>query len=195
MPVAAFRRSSRMGGRLTDPNPAACRTGLHPYRLAVHIAEAPGLVAHAHQKHRLARVLEDVDNALVAVFKINGLAVGDQMEVGGALQHLGQPPAHLFLEEAEHAPDLLQGKSLAAEFGDDGDLNDLGWEVHPPVPFVPRRDDLALIPPLQLPQAHDCDNGDFSGGISSVGRGGFGTALANFEHIAILGTTFRLYST
>src|SRR5229473_366274 len=73
------------GGRLTDPNPAACRTGLHPYRLAVHIAEAPGLVAHAHQKHRLARVLEDVDNALVAVFKINGLAVGDQMQVGSAL--------------------------------------------------------------------------------------------------------------
>jgi hypothetical protein len=46
-----------------------------------------------------------------------------------------------------------------------------------------------------LPQAYDRYASDFSGGISSVGMDGFGTALAGFEHSAILGTTFRLYST
>jgi hypothetical protein len=40
------------------------------------------------------------------------LAVGQQMNVGGSRQSLAQPLAHVLLQEAQHAADLLQRKPL-----------------------------------------------------------------------------------
>lgn len=122
--------------------------------LASHFFQPPGLIADAHQEHGLVGVLEQIDNALVPVFEVDGLPVGNQMEVRPGLGEIGEPLAHFLLEEAQHAADFLQRKSLAAKFGDDGDFDDLRRKINAAVAFVSWRYHLALIPPLQLPQAH-----------------------------------------
>jgi hypothetical protein len=81
----------------------------------------------------------------------------------GSLEHLDQSLAHLALEEPKDPPDLLQGKSLAAQFGDDRDLDHFGREIHAAMPLMPRGETtLALVPPLHLPQADAADPGDIA---------------------------------
>ena len=79
--------------------------------------------------------------------------------------HLGQALAHFALQEAQHAADFLQRKSLAAQFRDHRDLDHLGREVHAAVPLMPRGNHFALIPPLQLPQTDVGHLRDFTRGI------------------------------
>ena len=99
-------------------------------------------------------VLQQIDNSLVAVFEVDGFPIGNQVQVRSGLGKIGEPLAHFLLQEAEHAADFLQRKSLAAKFGDDGDFDDFRRKINPAVTFVSRRYYLALIPPLELPQAH-----------------------------------------
>src|SRR6185312_7503604 len=44
------------------------------------------LVGHADEKHRLFRILHDVDNAVGLIFEIDVLTVGDEMDVA-VLRH------------------------------------------------------------------------------------------------------------
>src|SRR4051812_17288878 len=64
------------------PRTGTGNTRLLADRLAFHLAQAASLVADAYQEHRLACVLENIDDALVRVLKVNGLSVGDQMKLG-----------------------------------------------------------------------------------------------------------------
>src|SRR6266566_1629097 len=56
----------RSGIQLSDAGAAGC-SGLRAHRLALRRGQAASLVRNAHQEHGLARVLEDIDDALVAV--------------------------------------------------------------------------------------------------------------------------------
>src|SRR5260370_16108033 len=134
-----------------DATAAYC-SRFHANRLAPDILETPGLIADAHQKHRLLGVLEEIDDALVLVFQIDGFSIGDQVQVGSGLHDIRQALAHFALQEAQHAADLLQRKSLAAEFRDHGDLDHFRGEAASAMTFVAPRYQLGFVPPLQLPQ-------------------------------------------
>jgi hypothetical protein len=54
------------------------------------------------------------------------------------------------------------------------------------MPFMPGRDDLALIPPLELPQTDCRDIGNLRGGITSFIGLKFGAGLAGFVNIGRL---------
>src|ERR1017187_7632626 len=115
--------------------------------------EAPDLVGDANQEHGLAGVLEQIDDAVGRLFQENGFAVGEQMNIRGSGESLGEPLSHVFLQEAEHAANFLQRKALAAQLGNHRDLNHFLGHVNALMPVLPRRDDAAFIPPLQLTQA------------------------------------------
>src|ERR1700678_354453 len=70
------------------------------YRLAGRFVQAAHLIAHAHQKHGLLSVLENIDDPLLLVFQVDRFAVGDQMQIGVRLHDFAQPLAHFALQEA-----------------------------------------------------------------------------------------------
>ncbi len=45
------------------------------------LVESFGLVADAHEEHGLLGVLQQIDDAFLLIFEINGFAVGQQMQV------------------------------------------------------------------------------------------------------------------
>src|SRR5258708_38803995 len=90
------------------------RSPFGPGRLLRSLAEPAHLVAYAHHEPRLLGILEDVDDPALLVLEVDGLAVGHQVQVGFRGQDVAQPPAHLALQEPQHAPDLLQREALAS---------------------------------------------------------------------------------
>ena len=72
----------------------------HAHRLAVGVANAVRLVAHANQEHRLAGVLQQIDNPRVLILKKNRFAIRHQVEIGGCVEQLGEAAAHFPLQEA-----------------------------------------------------------------------------------------------
>src|SRR5262249_40493664 len=52
-------------------------------RLAIDGTQSLYLVGDTHQEHRLARVLEEIDDAVGSVFQIDRLSVGEEMHIGG----------------------------------------------------------------------------------------------------------------
>ena len=127
------------------------RFGFH--RLALgSLVEPSNLVAHANQKHGLLGVLQNVDDPFLLVFQINGLSVGDQVQIRLGLQNVRQPLAHFALEEPQDAPDFLERKAFAPQFGDDSNFDYFLGLIDALVTFVAGGDHLAFVPPLQLPQ-------------------------------------------
>ena len=158
------------------------------------------MVANADQKHRLARVLQDVNHTLLAVLQEDGLAIREQVQAGVSSEHVAQAAIHVLLQKAQHAPQLLEREALAAQFRNDGHLQNFRWRVHAPVSLMTGRDHVLLIPPLQLSQGHLGNLRNFAAGVRSRRGGRFNaTFLHGLEHgVALLGrkiATLRLYST
>lgn len=110
------------------------------------------------------RVFQDVDYGVGVVFEVYIFAVGDEVEVRSNIEELTEALADVFLEEADDAADLLKREAFTTEFGDDGNLEDFFSEVEAAMTFLPGRDHLFFVPPLQLAEAG-------SGKRSYVGRG------------------------
>src|SRR6185369_14957532 len=66
------------------------------------------------------------------------------------------------------AANRLERESLAAQFGDDRDLDDLRLVVDAPVAFVSRRDHFAFVPPLELAQSDAGQLRDLVGGEDAL---------------------------
>lgn len=126
--------------------------------------DAANLIADTYKEHRLMRVFQDVDYGVGVVFEVYIFAVGDEVEVRSNIEELTEALADVFLEEADDAADLLKREAFTAEFGDDGNLEDFFSEVEAAMTFLPGRDHLFFVPPLQLAEAG-------SGKRSYVGRG------------------------
>ena len=143
---------------------AACAV-LCPGVLCSTLKSAP-LVGHADQKHRLFRVLQNIDNPVGLIFEVNVLAVGDQMDVAVFRHRITQPLAHFLLQEPQHAADFLQRESLTPQFGDHRNFNHFLRKVNAPVAFLARRNDVTLIPPLQLAKADAGDARYIAAGVA-----------------------------
>ena len=81
----------------------------------------------------------------------------DLFAIKHIVKEVEDPSTQISLKEAQDPPDFLQRKSFAAKLGDHGDLDYFGREVNTAVSLVPRRNNFAFIPPLQLPQTDSCD--------------------------------------
>jgi hypothetical protein len=99
----------------------------------------------ANQEHRLAGILQQIDNPRVLILEKNRFAIRHQVEIGGCVKQLGDAAAHFPLQEAQHAPDFLQRETLAAQFRDYGDLDHLAGAIRAAVPFMTRRDYFSLV--------------------------------------------------
>jgi hypothetical protein len=66
----------------------------------VGVANAARLVAQANQEHRLAGVLQQIDNQRVLILKKNRFAIRHPVEIGGCIEQLGEAAAHFPLQEA-----------------------------------------------------------------------------------------------
>ena len=142
------------------------------------------LVTHADQKHRLFGILEQVDDAPGTILQVDRFAVGEQVQLRVPAQDPAQAVSAFAFEEARDAPDPLEGKSLAEKLADHDHFEDLGGTVRPVVAFAAGADDLALVPPLQLAQAHPGNPRDLAGGEGPVGEQ-IRTGLLCFEHKAL----------
>src|ERR1039457_5401371 len=128
-------------------------------RLLRGLGQPPHLVADAHQKHGLAGILQQIDDPVRRLFQIDGFAVGEQMSFRCALEGVAEALAHVLLQETQHPPDFLEGKSLPPQLGDNGDFQDLLGQVNALMTVLARRNDASLVPPLQLAQADATDTG------------------------------------
>jgi hypothetical protein len=99
----------------------------------------------------LPSVLQDIDDPVRVILKVDRFAVGDEMEIVFARQHFAKTLPHLPLEEAEHAANFLERESLPSELGNYCDLNYFFRCIDALVALVPGGHNFALIPPLQLP--------------------------------------------
>ncbi len=75
--VGEVARESRLAGRSYAPDGGFTTRALFWRRLV----ESFGLVADAHEEHGLLGVLQQIDEAFLLIFEINGFAVGQQMQV------------------------------------------------------------------------------------------------------------------
>ncbi len=92
--------------------------------------------------------------------------------------------SHLALQEAQNATNLLQRKTLAAKLRDDGDLNHFFRKINAFVPFVPRRYDFSLVPPLQLTKADLRDLRNIRACVGPLAGRQIRTDFPCFEHSA-----------
>lgn len=79
-------------------------------------------IGQADREHRLARVLEDVDDRLRRIFQEYVFAVGKQVILGSPSHSIDEALAEFALEEAHHLADSLKAEALAAQFANDGDF-------------------------------------------------------------------------
>src|SRR5436853_5243101 len=109
-----------------------------------------------------------MDDAVMLVLEKDRFAVGHQMQVGLSFEDIRQTLAHLALEKTEDPADLLEGESLSTQFSDDCNFDYFFGVVNALVTFVAWGHNLALIPPLKLPQAYLRDPGDVTAAKSST---------------------------
>ena len=142
------------------------------------------LVGDADQKHRLFRVLQYIDNPVRLILEVNALAIRNQMDVAVIRHGITETFPHLFLQKAQHAPDLLERETFTTQFGNYGNFNYLVRQVNAPVPFLAGRNDITLVPPLQLAKAHARNARDITAGIAVLLRGNRQLFFC-FEHLAM----------
>jgi hypothetical protein len=131
----------------------------------------------------LAGVLQNVDNAIVAVFEIDRFAIGYQMEVRFPGQNLVEAPLRLLVEKPKHTADFLQRETLPAQFCDNCNLNYFLRQIDPLVRGMTGGYYLSLVPPLELAQTYLRDSGYFTTRERSLGRTArIRTRLFCFEH-------------
>src|SRR6266849_1586366 len=109
-------------------------------------------------------------------------------------QGVAQPLTHFALQVPQHAANLLEGESLAAQLGDHRHFNYLVGEVYALVPVMAGRDDVLFVPPLQLAQAHAGNASNVAAGVDSVRWSrSHGSRFSCFEHFTPL-SFFRIAS-
>jgi len=140
-------------------------------------AEPTDLVADADEEHGLFGGLQDINDAIIAVFEVDGFAIGDEMDVLFAGEDVVEAPTHLLLEKLEYAADFLEREAFAPEFGDNGNFHHLFRQVHTFVTLMAGRHYFTFIPPLELPETHLRDTGDIAACERLLGRERFRTAL------------------
>src|SRR5499427_6690360 len=72
------------------------------------------------------------------------------MDLRITFHDLRQPPAEFAIQESHHLAHSLQGKSLASQLADEGDLGKLTHRIQAAVAFAIGSNHTALVPPLQL---------------------------------------------
>ncbi len=92
-------------------------------------------------------------------FEIEVRAVGEQVNVGGAADDVGQAFAELALQEAHDLSYPLQREALAAQFADDGYFGEVLQGIHTTMALTLGLDDATLVPPLEL-AGSDAGQGD-----------------------------------
>ncbi len=100
-------------------------------------------------------------------------------------QRIPQALSHLFLEKSQNPPDLLQRETLAPQLRDNGNLHHFLRQVDPPMAFLTWRNNVALIPPLQLPKADAGDACYIAAGVAILSLRGDGLFLFCFEHFSM----------
>src|SRR5262249_31635735 len=87
-------------------------------------------------------------------------AIGEQMDLRITFRDLRQPLAEFAIKESHHLAHSLQGKSLASQPADEGDLGKLTHRIQAAVTFAIGSNDTALVPPLQLAcsDSRQCDD-------------------------------------
>src|SRR5579871_192357 len=77
-------------------------------------------------------------------------AIGQQVNLGGAADSLGQSLAELTVEEAHDLAHALERESFAPQLTDYGDFREASHRIQAAVALALRLDHAALIPPLEL---------------------------------------------
>ncbi len=115
-------------------------------------------VTQADSQHRLAGVLQHIDNAARRIFEKNVPPVGQQVIFRRGANRVHQALAQFTLQKADNSTDLLQRESTIAHFADDGDFRQIVERINTLVALASRNHDAPFIPPLQLSRT---DAGEF----------------------------------
>src|SRR5581483_3933989 len=113
-------------------------------------ADLPHRVAEANRQHRLARVLENIDDLAGGVLEKDMASVGQQVVVRAGGDRLHQSLPEFALQEADDLAHLLQREAAAAQVADDRHFRYVVQRIEPAMPLPRGNHDAPLIPPLQL---------------------------------------------
>jgi hypothetical protein len=120
-------------------------------------------VTEADREQWLPAILQHVNHALCGILEKNVSTVGEEVVLGAGTDGFNEALAQLTLKESDDFADTLQAEAATAEFTDDGNLGNVVEGIEPPVSFPCGNNDLALIPPLQLPGCNARQHHDFLG--------------------------------
>src|SRR6185437_9294245 len=124
---------------------------------------AANRVAEANGKHRLPRILEDVDDLLRRSLEIQRPAIRQQVIVRRTAYRFCQPLAEFLLQESHDVSHSLQREPLASQFADDGNFREILERIDSTMPITSRNHEPALVPPLQLPRSDASQSNDVAG--------------------------------
>lgn len=108
-------------------------------------------VADADAEHRLAGIFQNVDDLTRRGFEVNRPAVGQKMVFRSATADgLSEPLAEFTLQKSHDLANTLEREAFSPELANDSDFSEVFHRVKATMSFANRRDDVTLIPPLQL---------------------------------------------
>ena len=110
-------------------------------------------IAQANQAHGAAGFGQAGQNPFRLLLEEQRLAVGENKQPGDVLGILSEAVVDSAPEQPQDSPDFLQGQSFAPQFRRGKNLQNLPRRVKPAVILFSRRDELALIPPLELAES------------------------------------------
>src|SRR6185437_9929129 len=120
-------------------------------------------VAEADSKHRLSRILEDVDNLLRRSLQIQRPAIRQQVIIRRTADRFRESLAEFLLQEPHNSAHPLQGEALASQFANNGNFREILERIDTTMPIASRNHQPALVPPLQLARSDASQSNDVAG--------------------------------
>ena len=114
-------------------------------------------IAQADRQHRLAGVLQQVDDTACRILKKDVPPVCQQVIFRSRAHGFDQPLAELALQKANNATDFLQRESAFAQLTDDRDFGEVVERIDAFVAIAGWNNDATLVPPLKLSEADACE--------------------------------------
>ena len=110
-------------------------------------------IAQADRQHRLAGVLQQVDDTACRILKKDVPPVCQQVIFRSRTDGFDQPLAEFALQKANNTANFLQRESAFAQLTDDRDFGEVVERIDAFVAVAGWNDDTALVPPLKLSEA------------------------------------------
>ena len=114
-------------------------------------------IAQADRQHRLAGVLQQVDDTACRILQKDVLPVCQQVIFRSRAHGFDQPLAEFALQKANNATNFLQRESAFAQLTDDRDFGEVVEQIDAFVAVASRNHYAVLVPPLKLTQADACE--------------------------------------